>query len=181
MSHLPIWYVGNIPADVCDAAVREFMTIEPQDAKMGSDGEIDNKLHRDTVVRFAPEGHWFGGIMMEHGRLANKLMGWDYDITGHENVQFGSYGPDGHYGWHIDTFPLSGLPLDRKVSVICMMSDPSEFEGGELQIKLYQEYTADLKKGDIIAFPSMLEHRVIPVTSGMRNSAVVWLNGPRMR
>jgi PKHD-type hydroxylase len=71
--------------------------------------------------------------------------------------------------------------MERKVSVICLLSDPSEYEGGDLQIKLYQEYTADLKKGDMIAFPSMLEHRVVPIQSGARNSAVVWLNGPRMR
>jgi PKHD-type hydroxylase len=181
MSHLPIWLIGQIPTDVCDAAVREFMAIEPQDATMGVEGEVENKAHRDTVLRFAPEGHWFGGIMQEHGRLANLKMGWDYELTGHENVQFGSYGPNGHYGWHTDTFTLSGLPIERKVSVVCMMSDRDEYEGGELQIRLYQEYTADLKKGDIIAFPSILEHRVIPVISGMRSSAVVWLNGPRMR
>ena len=181
MSHLPIWYMGNIPTDVCDAAVREFMMIEPQDATMGTGGEVENKSYRDTVVRFAPDGHWFAGIMQEHGRLSNEKMGWGYELTGHENIQFGTYGPDGHYGWHTDTFLLSGLPVDRKVTVICMMSNPSEYEGGELQIRLYQEYTADLKKGDLIAFPSILEHRVIPVISGVRSSAVVWLNGPRMR
>jgi PKHD-type hydroxylase len=181
MTHLPIWYIGQIPTDVCDAAVREFMTITPQDAAMGTAGEHQDKTHRDTVLRFAPTGHWFGGIMYEHGMAANKINSWDYDITGHENVQFGSYGPAGHYGWHTDTFPLCGLPVERKVSVICLLSDPSEYEGGDLQIKLYQEYTADLKKGDMIAFPSMLEHRVVPIQSGARNSAVVWLNGPRMR
>ncbi len=181
MNHLPIWYIGNIPADVCDAAAREFMTIEPQDAAMGTDGEHQDKSQRDTVLRFAPANHWFGGILAEHGKVANDHCGWGYDISGHENVQYGSYGPNGHYDWHVDIFPLCGLEKERKVSVICLMSDPSEYEGGELQIKLYQEYTADLKKGDMIAFPSMLEHRVIPVKSGVRNSAVVWLNGPRMR
>ena len=181
MSHLPIWYMGSVPESVCDAAIAEFMEIEPQDAKMGTEGEVENKSYRDTTLRFASEGHWFGGVMQEHGRLANEKAGWGYDLTGHENVQFGSYGPDGHYNWHTDTFPLCGNPYDRKVSVICMMSDPSEYEGGDLQIRLYQEYTAPLKKGDLIAFPSILEHRVIPVISGIRNSAVIWLYGPRFR
>lgn len=81
----------------------------------------------------------------------------------------------------MDTFPLSGLPIERKVSVICLMSDPDEYEGGELQIQLYQDYKVDMKKGQIIAFPSMLQHRVVPIISGIRNSAVIWLNGPRMR
>lgn len=181
MTHLPIWYMGQIPTDVCDAAAREFMEIAPQNATMGADGEHQDKSQRDTVLRFAPDGHWFGGIMYQHGLVANQAAGWDYDITGHENVQFGSYGPAGHYGWHMDTFPLSGLPLDRKISVICLMSDPAEYEGGELEIQLYRDYKVDMKKGQLIAFPSMLQHRVIPIISGIRNSAVIWLNGPRMR
>lgn len=179
--HLPIWYVGNIPSSVCDAATQEFLEIPSRNAVMGSQGEHENKQQRDTVLRFAPEGHWFAGILAEHGKTANEKMGWDYNLTGHENLQFGSYGPDGHYDWHTDHFPLAGLPVERKVSVVCLMSDPSEYEGGDLQIRLYQDYTAELKKGDMIAFPSMLEHRVVPVKSGMRNSAVIWLNGPRMK
>lgn len=181
MSHLPIWYMGSVPADVCDAAIREFMLINPQDATMGANGQHEDKSQRDTVLRFAPEGHWFGAILQSHGRLANEKAGWGYELTGQENVQFGSYGPNGHYNWHVDVFTLSGAPVERKVSVVCMMSDPCEFEGGQFQIRLYQEYMTELKKGDIIAFPSILEHRVMPVVSGIRNSAVVWLNGPRMR
>lgn len=52
---------------------------------------------------------------------------------------------------------------------------------GELEIQLYRDYKVDMKKGQLIAFPSMLQHRVIPIISGIRNSAVIWLNGPRMR
>lgn len=181
MTHLPIWYMGQIPTDVCDAAAREFMDIAPQSATMGTAGEHQDKSQRDTVLRFAPDNHWFGGIMYQHGMAANQATGWGYDITGHENVQFGSYGPAGHYGWHMDAFPLSGQPLDRKVSVICLMSDPSEYEGGDLEIQLYQDYKVDMQKGQLIAFPSMLQHRVLPIISGIRNSAVIWLNGPRMR
>jgi PKHD-type hydroxylase len=61
------------------------------------------------------------------------------------------------------------------------MSDPSEYEGGDLEIQLYQDYKVDMQKGQLIAFPSMLQHRVVPIISGIRNSAVIWLNGPRMR
>lgn len=181
MNHLPIWYIGQIPLDVCNAAISEFLEITPQDATMGSDGTHKDTSVRDTVLRFAPANHWFGGIMYQHGIAANAAVGWDYDITGHESVQFGSYGPNGHYSWHQDTFPLSGLPVDRKVSVICLLSDPSEYVGGELEVQLYQDYKTDMQKGQIIAFPSILQHRVLPVLSGIRQSAVMWLNGPRMR
>jgi len=49
------------------------------------------------------------------------------------------------------------------------------------KVRLYNNYTAPLEKGTIIAFPSILEHRVIPVTSSIRYSATMWFNGPRFR
>lgn len=179
--HLPIWYMDKIPADMCDKATQEYMTIQPRDATMGAKGEELSHANRNTTVRFAEKAHWFGVMMRDFGVAANKECGWDYDITDHEAVQFAHYGPGQHYGWHVDNFPLAGLPTDRKVSVVCLMTDPSEFEAGELQLRLYSEYTAPLVKGSVIAFPSIIEHRVTPVIAGLRATATMWLNGPRFR
>ena len=180
-SHLPIWYMGQIPTDVCDLATAEYMQIAPRDATMGADGKETSHLNRNTTVRFAQPDHWFGNMMRGYGLKANKECGWDYEITDHEAVQYAHYSPEQHYGWHVDTFVLSGLPVERKVTVICLLVDPSEFEAGELQLRLYSEYTAPLMKGSVIAFPSILEHRVTPVTAGLRATATMWLSGPRFR
>ncbi|MFN6254417.1 MAG: 2OG-Fe(II) oxygenase [Acetobacteraceae bacterium] len=179
--HQPIWYMGQIPTGVCDSATAEYMQLEPHDATMGKDGSERSHLNRNTTVRFAQPDHWFGNMMRGYGLKANQECGWGFDITDHEAVQFAHYGVGQHYDWHVDNFPLAGLPTDRKVTVICLMADPSEFEAGELQLRLYSEYTAPLVKGSIIAFPSILEHRVVPVTSGLRTSATMWLSGPRFR
>jgi hypothetical protein len=181
MKHQPIWYMGQLPTEVCDLAMSEYMAIEPKDATMGADGNESSHLNRNTTVRFAESDHWFGNILRGHGLKANEECGWGFDITNHEAVQFAHYGVGQHYGWHIDNFPLAGLSTDRKVSVVCLMSDTSEFENGELQIRLYSEYTAPLKKGSVIAFPSILEHRVTPVTLGLRATSTMWLGGPRFR
>lgn len=181
MSHQPIWYMGNIPPAVCDLATAEYMNIPPRDAAMGVNGEEHSHKNRNTTVRFAPEQHWFGNLLYGHGMQANKECKWGFEIDDHEAVQFAHYGPDQHYDWHVDNFPLSGISKDRKVSVVCLMVDPSEFEAGEFQVRLYSEYTAPLVKGSVIAFPSILEHRVVPVTSGLRASATMWLNGPRFK
>lgn len=181
MSHLPLWFLGNIPLGVCDAAVKEFQAITPKDAAMGVDGAQIEHNTRNTNVRFAPNGHWFGGALLTHAMKANKECGWDFDITDHEAVQYAEYGPGQHYHWHVDNFPLSGTPVDRKVSVVCLLSDLSEFEAGELQLRLYSEYTAPLVKGTMIAFPSIIEHRVTPVIAGLRATATMWLSGPRFR
>lgn len=181
MSHLPIWYLGNVNPALCDLAVGELIQLKPRQAAMGSAGETKDEVGRKTEVRFAEEGYWFAGVMAEFGRLANKKCGWDYKLDGHENLQFGRYFDDGHYDWHVDNFPLEVRPQERKVSVVCLMNDPSEYEGGSFGIKLYNEYNPELEKGSIIAFPSSLEHKVYPVISGVRASAVIWMTGPLMR
>jgi hypothetical protein len=173
--------MGQIPPAVCDLATAEYMQIEPIDATMGANGEERSHLNRNTTVRFAGQDHWFGDMLRSHGLKANKECGWDFDITGHEAVQYAHYGPEQHYGWHVDNFVLAGLPVDRKVSVVCLLSDLSEFEAGELQIRLYSDYIAPLVKGSVIAFPSVLHHRVTPVVAGLRASATMWLNGPRFK
>lgn len=68
---------------------------------------------------------------------------------------------------------------NRKLSLVCQLSDPSEYEGGEFQINpggsiLVPERT----KGTVIIFPSYLVHRVAPVTKGTRRSLVLWVEGP---
>lgn len=181
MSHLPIWHMGQLPLELCDLACDEYMALPARDATMGADGKELSHINRNTTVRFAQPEHWFGNILRGYGLRANKECKWGFDIEDHEAVQFASYKVDQHYGWHVDNFPLAGLPTDRKVSVVCLMNDPSEFEAGDLQLRLYSEYTAPLVKGSVIAFPSIIEHRVTPVTSGTRITATMWLNGPRFK
>lgn len=179
--HLPLWYLGQLDSAVCDKAIAEFEALPAQDATMGADGEMVAQDQRSTLIRFAPTGHWFGGLMYQHALDGNAVCNWEYHVTGHENVQYGQYGEGQRYGWHTDTFTLSGRPYDRKVSVICMLSEPEEFEGGTFMMRLYSEYQPELKKGTLMAFPSIIEHQVLPVTKGLRKSAVIWAYGPRFR
>ena len=179
--HLPIWWLGQIPEELCDLATKEFLELPSSDAYMGVDGSEHSHKNRNTLIRFADHTHWFGNLMRGFGEKASAECLWNYDITTHESVQFAEYQSGQHYDWHVDNFPLSGLPTDRKVTTICLLNDPKWFVGGELQVRLYSEYIAPLAKGTIIAFPSILEHRVTPVTSGLRISATMWLSGPRFR
>lgn len=181
MSHLPIWYLGQVPVEECNRATEEFNLIAPKDATMGIAGEEQDKTGRDTTVRFCGKEHWFGLQMFKYGFIANQECNWNFLLNDHEAVQYAEYSPGQHYDWHIDTFYLSGASYDRKVTVVCLMNDPSEFEGGELKIRFRTEYTVPLSRGSVIAFPSFLEHKVTPVASGKRCSATMWLNGPRFR
>jgi PKHD-type hydroxylase len=65
-----------------------------------------------------------------------------------------------------------------------MLSDPSEYEGGELDLEFGKpndkpRYTSfKLPKGGLVFFQSDVWHRVCPITSGVRKSLVAWFSGP---
>ena len=83
-------------------------------------------------------------------------------------------------GWHQDYGgPLS---ISRKLSLVVQLSDPFEYEGGNLQIKTGQEeQNVRKQRGLIVAFPSYVLHQVTPVTTGSRQSLVAWVSGPAFK
>lgn len=107
---------------------------------------------------------------------------FDFDLYGFvEHMQYTVYRPDGdHYTWHIDKGTLKGAP--RKLSIVLQLSDPSEYDGGDLEFFVSPEpIKARKEKGIIYAFPSWVLHRVTPVTRGTRRTLVVWVAGPKFR
>jgi len=67
-------------------------------------------------------------------------------------------------------------PPVRKISMTLLLNDPSEFEGGDLELMTPGKY-AELKQGHAIIFASFLNHRVNPVKRGLRQSLVCWFGG----
>lgn len=115
-----------------------------------------------------------------------------------EVLQFGSYSSDdlGFYGKHRDIYKKHRSEINmsnvRKLSLSVQLSDPTDYEGGELIIypeldqssKNYHgenNFIAPKEKGTIIFFESDSLHEVTPVTKGNRNSLVTWINGPNFR
>ncbi len=64
----------------------------------------------------------------------------------------------------------------RKLSMSIVLN--SDFEGGDFEINMDGKKSPRLEKGSIIVFPSFMEHRVAPVTKGIRYSLVTWFVGP---
>jgi len=70
----------------------------------------------------------------------------------------------------------------RKISLSLQLSEPSDYEGGELVLQAGDsERVAEKARGTLIAFPSFVLHRVRPVTAGVRKSLVIWVAGPEFR
>jgi PKHD-type hydroxylase len=176
-------FIKRIPYQLCDIAGALYESTKAHDAAMNPDTDtVLNHALRNTTVYFGEAWDWFGAVLYSAGLEGNVKNQWDFYINSHEAVQFAVYNENQHYDWHVDTFLLSGQQLDRKVTVVCLMNDPSEFEGGVLELQFHgKTYTPNLRKGSVVVFPSYILHRVTPVTKGVRKSATLWLSGPAFK
>lgn len=183
----PNWFwqwENAVPKDFCEFILS---TINWEDQKPGviksKDGSlVENPLKRRTEVTWAASDSPIGCILQTYLAMANVYADWNYHITSFENVQFGRYKSEneGFYDWHEDC-PKVGKGIQRKLSVSLLLSDPAAFEGGKLEIENYDGQEILPKQGSLIVFPSFMRHRVSPVTSGERISAVSWMSGPAFR
>lgn len=90
------------------------------------------------------------------------------------------YEGGGHYDWHMDIGP--NLINHRKISITVQLSNPDDYEGGDLEIWSGGDFkTLPRKKGCSILFPSFLLHRITPITKGIRKSLVLWVGGDTFR
>ena len=111
---------------------------------------------------------------------------FNFDLHGfYELGQLTSYTSQNksHYDWHIDTAYGDHHAPPRKLSMSLLLSDSSEFEGGDLQVKSDSDnpLTLEQKQGRAWFFPSYMLHRVTPVTKGVRRSLVFWFGGPSFK
>ena len=70
----------------------------------------------------------------------------------------------------------------RKLSFSIQLTNPQEYEGGELILYINdKEFIAPKTKGTIIFFQSNILHEVKPVKKGTRHALVSWVKGPNLR
>ena len=104
-----------------------------------------------------------------------------FDLTGFgEDIQLTNYqeSRQGTYKWHQDF--TSGI--SRKLSMVLQLSDPKDYEGGELQILTTgQPITIKKKRGLVTIFPTWTLHQVTPVIKGTRQTLVTWVSGPHFK
>ena len=94
-----------------------------------------------------------------------------------EFAQYTEYPEGGFYDWHVDNdVNCQHEPPVRKISMTCLLSHESEFEGGDLEL-MREGKIAKIKQGQAIFFASFIRHRVTPVTKGNRKSLVMWFGG----
>lgn len=82
-----------------------------------------------------------------------------------------------HYGPHLDAPLMGGAhPMRADISITVFLSEPSDYQGGELSIATEQAPRGiKAAAGDAVLYPSGAIHQVQPVQSGVRLVAVTWL------
>ena len=160
-------------------------TLKP--GNIGVELNTDSKI-RSTSVSFVgsqdfPEVWELGQKYVTH---ANCKV-YNFDLTRLGDCQFAVYssGTSDFYDWHVDSLG-TGEVQDRKVTMVVQLSDPEDYEGGELEFKFFNEGATEDKqllkqRGTVITFPSFVPHRVTKVTKGIRKSLVFWMEGPAFR
>lgn len=89
-------------------------------------------------------------------------------------------GSSNFFGNHADNAMRTHVPTGYRVrsdlSATLFLSEPDEYEGGELVIEdTFGEQRVKLPAGDLILYPSSSIHRVEPVTRGARIASFMWL------
>lgn len=206
MAFQSIWYFSDIPKKIIET-IEEDLTNTFQE-QMGDSRLMGDSLNRDkrnSKNAWVPTNHWTAGFVWHYIERANR-ENFLYDIRNvdGESMQFTQYGIGEFYGWHNDAGischykPVSvgnhhegrtqdylneKLELVRKLSFVVQLSDPDDYEGGNLQLLAEdgKSYFAPRKRGTVIVFDSRTQHRVLKVTKGTRKSLVGWVVGPRWK
>ena len=158
-----------------------------EDGKVGPpfDGEKNGyRIVQQAGLSYNDDLAWL------YDKLEYKIAEANYDLFLYDNehlegpvylIYNGNDDVDlqGKYNAHRDTFS-SNWGYHRLITGIIMLSDRSEYTGGDLHIDLHANYQPDnieLNKGDMVLFNSYCTHHVTNVESGTRKALVFWMCG----
>ena len=182
------WYwKKEIPHEICQKIINlgEGKWNEAQTWGSEEKSKPLDDIRKSDIVWITDQ--WVYDLICGYMMTANEQAGWKYDIVAVESCQVTRYTKGGFYSWHKDGMgshiEVRNEPDNkflhgntRKLSMTIVLN--SDFEDGDFEFK--DEYIENLKleEGSIIVFPSSLQHRVAPITKGIRYSLVAWFVGP---
>lgn len=206
MAFQSVWYFTDLPEEV--VKIIESDISKTFDERMSDSrimGDFLNKDKRNSQNAWIPTNHWVGGFLWHYIQRANREnFLYDLRCIDGESIQYTKYNKGQFYTWHNDAglsnqykptsigngsdgigqdFIHENIELVRKLSFVLQLSDPDDYEGGNLQLldESGKSYIAPRKKGTMILFDSRTQHRVLKVTKGCRKSLVGWTLGPRWK
>lgn len=154
----------------CDSIIEEYSKLDLKIAKIGTElTEDELKSIRNSEIVMV-QIDWIKDKI--ESLLKKEIQFKGYELDEIEKFQFTKYSIGGHYDWHTDT----GLNFEyRFCSIVIQLND--EYNGGELLYKDYDSTEIQFEKGvgNLFIFNSSTEHKVNPITYGIRYSLVSWI------
>ena len=177
-----------------------FTDSAPQEVVHMSDdrSRSDPKIRKTDVAFIEDRDNRVNEVAWFYLREANKIQ-FNYDLEYFQPVQFARYRNGGHYDWHQDASGQNSHGESRKLSLTFCLTDPNDYEGGELEFfggnrqmeemelpdgtkVSAEQIKQDIRdQGSVIIFDSRDWHRVTPCTKGTRYSIVCWTVGPNFK
>lgn len=145
-------------------------TAGSQAAKIKNNMQIDTESDLYKQLSQFVIQHIKNNLMIQSFALPNEVL----------LPMFNCYQDTGNYGNHVDNaiqyMPEKAKNVRTDVSMTLFLSEPDEYEGGELVIEdTYGTHEVKLDAGDVILYPATSLHRVEPVTQGARIAAFSWI------
>jgi len=177
-----VYYQGLFLPHELDRILNFWDTDKTIRATVDGDQKYRDDLRKSSVMFIdnVKENEWIYSKLASLAINCNNER-YGFDLLGfHQELQLTRYSEGDFFEWHLD-FGAGGISA-RKLSMTIQLSEPDEYEGGDLQFMINQNIVnAPRKKGTIIIFPSFIIHRVTPITKGVRQSIVGWVSGPPYR
>lgn len=174
----------------CNQILELGLQIPAKEASMGVDGSAKSSEHRRSQIRFIQkEDARFTFLFDKMWKLALQANDewFNFHVTKITYIQLAEYDESyqGVYNRHNDVFWMNNDPhYHRKITAVVQLSDPSTYEGGNLELFGLTEYpnAEDVRtQGTAFFFPSFLEHQATMVAKGTRYSLACWFDGPKWR
>lgn len=177
------WIENFFSKEEVGMILKAFYNGEKNSATVSDDGFEAPELRKSTVTFLQPDNETHAPIIHKLAQLAIQVnqQRYGFDLSGiYEPLQIAQYGIKDFFDWHTDF--SNGQASTRKLSLSVQLSEPSTYEGGDLQFKINtKEVHAPKTLGSVIVFPSFVPHRVTPITKGTRKSLVAWITGPHFK
>lgn len=201
--------INNYVQSISLLTINNFLTIQEcdkliqygdnQKLSLGLDRAGYKSINRHSLVAFldhSPDLLWLRDKLINRMiSINNKYQKWD--LTHLDRFHYVTYSKNDYLDHHNDDyFDFLVSPecketdlFIRKMSISLVLSDPSEYEGGELEIQAskgtptepYDVQKLKPSKGTLVMFPSFNIHKIHKVTSGRRVALVAWFFGPKWK
>ena len=171
-------------AKLCKEIIDLSSTLKKEQGKVSNPDKVNqdeieyDKKRRHSTISWLP----FNKMQPMYDDLIYLVQKINRNHFGFSNIQItekaqvSEYSKGQFYDWHTDnSIDMDREPPVRKLSMTLLLNDPSEFEGGNLEIA--GKKMSHMKQGYAAIFASFLQHRVTPVTKGVRKALVVWFSG----